>query len=64
MTSPLETDVHRHHLVTLLTELLLRALRHSSADGSNEHEHRDQINAGGVGPVRAKVGDDDEALQG
>ncbi len=62
MTSPLETDIHRHHLVTLLTELLLRAIRHSSADRSNEHEHDDQIDAGGVGPVRAEVGDD--AVQG
>jgi len=62
MTSPLETNIHRHHLVTLLTELLLRAIRHSSADRSNEHEHDDQIDAGGVGPVRAEVGDD--AVQG
>jgi len=62
MTSPLENDAHRHHLVTLLTELLLRAIRHSSADRSNEHEHDDQIDAGGVGPVRAEVGDD--AVQG
>jgi hypothetical protein len=64
MTSPLENDVHRHHLVTLLTELLLRALRHGGADRSNEHEHDDQIDAGGVGPVRAKVGGDDGAVQG
>ena len=62
MTSPLETNIQRHHLVTLLTELLLRAIRHSRTDRSNEHEHDDQIDAGGVGPVRAEVGDD--AVQG
>jgi hypothetical protein len=58
MTSPLENDINRHHLVTLMTELLLRALRHPGADRSNEHEPDDQIDAGRVGPVRAEVGDD------
>jgi hypothetical protein len=62
MTSPLENDVHRHHLVTLLTELLLRALRHSGAGGSNDHEHDDQFDADRVRPVRTEVGDD--AIQG
>ena len=62
MTSPLENDINRHHLVTLLTELLLRALRHPGADGSNEHEPDDQIDAGRVRPVRAEVGND--AVQG
>jgi len=62
MTSPLETNIHRHHLVTLLTELLLRAIRHPGADGSNDHEPDDQIDAGRVEPVRAEVGDD--AVQG
>ena len=64
MTSPLETNIHRHHLVTLLTELLLRAIRHSSADRSNEHGPDDQIDAGWVGRGRAEVGDDDDAVQG
>ena len=62
MTSSLENDINRHHLVTLLTELLLRAIRHPGADGSNDHEHDDQIDAGRVGPVCAEVGDD--AVQG
>jgi hypothetical protein len=62
MTSPLENDINRHHLVTLLTELLLRTLRHPGVDGSNEHEHDDQIDGGRVGPVGAEVGDD--AVQG
>lgn len=62
MTSPLEKDVH--NLAMLLTDLILRALRHAGADRPNEHDHDDQIDAGQVGPGRAEVGDDDDADRG
>ena len=64
MTSPRERDLHRDHLVTLLTDLLLRALRRSGADGPNGHEHNNRITGGPVGPTRTKVGDDEDYCWG
>jgi len=57
MTSPRESDLHREHLVTILTDLLLRALQRPGAEGSNGREDNDRITARPAGPTPHEGGE-------